>query len=161
MPPLPGDRFNARGQFAVLSFQLLQFSFGVEPINVQHENAGQAAGSDANIVLWVALPPLLDYAGVGGGVFEPVRTCRPLVAGLAWEYAQSAFSELAVPSGSIDGPQNGISSSRSSAGSDPASDLGSTAGFRAGDAANFMDFCGTSRMRMHSTVFPAIGVVVG
>ena len=60
MAPAGGDGLDGGRQRAVRSFQLAQFCFRIHAIDVANEYAGDSAGGDCNVAVWIAPPPRLD-----------------------------------------------------------------------------------------------------
>jgi hypothetical protein len=75
--PTPGIDAKRGWQRAVLVLEDLEAHVATMPgIHVDHDQVGSGPGGDADICVWVLLPPGADFVWVGGGVAVAVGGAR-------------------------------------------------------------------------------------
>ena len=75
------------------TFELAQLGFGIKPVYVDDEYAGDRASGDRDIEARFATPPLADRVKIGGGILAAVRGCRPLVGRPARKNGEPPLSQ--------------------------------------------------------------------
>ena len=78
----------------MLLFELAQFGFGVEAVNVGRPDVADRAAGEADIEVRVLPPPARDGVGACRGVLYAVRRGWPLVARQQRKYCQAALGKL-------------------------------------------------------------------
>src|SRR6516225_3388825 len=75
----------------MLRLELAQLDLGLDAIKIDDKDAGDGAGGDRDVVIWVLVPPVLDLDRISGCILQPVRRGGPLVARQAGEDGQPFF----------------------------------------------------------------------
>ena len=79
MPATRRDDLDGGRQFIMRTFELAQLGFGIKPVYVDDEYAGDRASGDRDIEAGIVKPPLADRVKIGCGILAAVRSCRPFV----------------------------------------------------------------------------------
>src|SRR5262249_28247399 len=85
VPPLASDGFDRRRQSAVRALELEQRTLAVLTVNIEHEDAADGAGGDADVKIGECAPPAVNALDVGGGCMQTGIARGLFAARLTWE----------------------------------------------------------------------------
>src|SRR5262249_8989198 len=91
---LAGDDFDGGWQGAVLTFKLAQGGFAVVTIDIEHEDAADRAGGDADVEIRECSPPTINPLRIGSGGVQAGVAGRRLTARLAGENSEPLFGQF-------------------------------------------------------------------